>query len=66
MILCGIPIIMKAVIGLVTAFDIKADVHSDKEYFNNSYRVFQRIAVSVPTARQAGSPRAMPIQDYLI
>lgn len=40
MILCGIPIIMKAVIGLVTAFDIKADVHSDKEYFNNSYRVF--------------------------
>lgn len=25
-ILCGIPIIMEAVIGLVTAFDIKADV----------------------------------------
>ena len=25
-ILCGIPIILEAVIGLVTAFDIKADV----------------------------------------
>ena len=25
-ILCGLPIIMEAVIGLVTAFDIKADV----------------------------------------
>ena len=25
-ILCGIPIIMETVIGLVTAFDIKADV----------------------------------------
>ena len=25
-ILCGIPIIMEAVIGLITAFDIKADV----------------------------------------
>jgi uncharacterized membrane protein HdeD (DUF308 family) len=25
-ILCGIPIIMEAIIGLVTAFDIKADV----------------------------------------
>lgn len=27
-ILCGIPIILEAVIGLVTAFDIKADVSS--------------------------------------
>ena len=25
-ILCGVPIILEAVIGLVTAFDIKADV----------------------------------------
>lgn len=25
-ILCGIPIILEAVIGLITAFDIKADV----------------------------------------
>ena len=25
-VLCGIPIILEAVIGLVTAFDIKADV----------------------------------------
>ena len=25
-ILCGIPIVMEAIIGLVTAFDIKADV----------------------------------------
>lgn len=25
-ILCGVPIIMEAIIGLITAFDIKADV----------------------------------------
>ena len=28
-VLCGVPIVMEAVIGLLTAFDIKADVRAD-------------------------------------